>query len=245
MGRRRGVGTAVLALFALGGCGLLGDNAASRDTLPALPPPGGVAVNKPALPEATGPPPTQPTDTVPATDDADPTSVAVRFLGAVRGGDETTANALSADGREPTNFAWARRTFDDYTAVQGPEAWGSPTCTTDEAGSSATCTWLAGDPNTVLVLTAANGTWTVSHPRSETATADSPRLSDNACVEGDRGVNFRGGPGTEWPRFVQIPPGTCGVIAYERVENSSDGEWRLIEVDGQQGWVVQRVLSGL
>ena len=58
-------------------------------------------------------------------------------------------------------------------------------------------------------------------------------------------MNFRGGPGRSWPRFTQLQPGTCRIRAYE-VTQSVDGDtWRLIESDGQLGWVVQRVLRGL
>jgi uncharacterized protein YraI len=58
-------------------------------------------------------------------------------------------------------------------------------------------------------------------------------------------VNFRGGPGTSWPRFAQISPGTCSVTVFDAVESDpvAGDEWRYVEFEGQRGWIVDRVLQ--
>lgn len=233
-------------VLVLAACGIAGESRGARETLPPLPPPGGVLVNKPPLPEPQVPVVTQPTATAaPINDDANPTSVAARFLAAVRDNNDGSANALVLPGRDPSVFGWARRTFDDYTSVQGADSWGAPTCTVQEDGALAACTWLAGTDEIALVLRREGDEWAVSHPRQGAVTPDTPVRTDNACIAGDDPVNFRGGPGRSWPRFTQIRAGTCGVRAFE-VTQSVDGDaWRLVEADGQQGWIVQRVLSGL
>lgn len=237
---------AAAAVISLGGCAIAGGAGGTRETLPPLPPPGGVLVNKPPLPEPRPVVVEQPTETAPPLDDdANPASVAGRFLAAVRDGNDGAANALVLPGRDPGVFGWARETFENYTSVQGPDSWGSPSCAVAGDTPFAACTWLAGNDEYALVLERDDTRWAVSHPRQGIVTADTPVLTNDACIAGDDPVNFRGGPGRSWPRFTQLQPGTCRIRAYE-VTQSVDGDtWRLIESDGQLGWVVQRVLRGL
>lgn len=228
------------------GCGVAGESGGARETLPPLPPPGGVLVNKPPLPEPASDVVEPPTVTAaPVNDDASPTSVAARFLAAVRDGNDSAANALVLPGRDPSVFGWARQTFDNYTSVQGADSWGSPTCTAADDAPFAACTWLAGTDEIALVLERGDDEWAVSHPRQGAATGETPVRSDNACIAGGDPVNFRGGPGRSWPRFSQIPAGACGVRAYDVSQNVDGDNWQLVEFDGRQGWVVQRVLQGL
>ena len=118
---------AAAAVISLGGCAIAGGAGGTRETLPPLPPPGGVLVNKPPLPEPRPVVVEQPTETAPPLDDdANPASVAGRFLAAVRDGNDGAATALVLPGRDPGVFGWARETFENYTSVQGPDSWGSP-----------------------------------------------------------------------------------------------------------------------
>jgi hypothetical protein len=175
-------------------------------------------------------------------DDANPVSVAARFLAAVETNDSAVATPLEMGDRSPTVFDWARGAFEQYTQLAGAESWGDPTCSEPAAGAVA-CSWLNTDAAPTLVLVQEGPTWRVSHP-AFTLAGDPPVAATGRIVGSDT-VNFRGGPGTSWPRFTQLPPGTGSVTVFDAVENDPiEGDtWRYIEVNGQRGWVVDRVVE--
>lgn len=176
-----------------------------------------------------------------ATDDADPTSVATRFLAAVASGDPAVAAPLEMANRSPTVFAWAENAYEQYTQLAGAQSWGVPTCS-EPAGETSQCAWLQTDAAPTLQLVLEGDEWRVSHP---VFTGPSePATTGSGCIVGSIRVNFRGGPGTSWPRFSQLSPGTCGVTVFDATESdpSQGDSWRYIEADGQRGWVVDRVL---
>jgi len=177
-------------------------------------------------------------------DDADPLSVAARFLGAVAVDDQATATPLESADRSPSVFEWARTTYGQYTQLAGASSWGQPSCA-EPQGTVVQCSWLQTDAAPTLVLVQDGSNWRVSHPAFSLGDAE-PASAGSACVDGSSSVNFRGGPGTSWPRFTQIAPGTCSITVFERTESDPiEGDlWRYIEADGQRGWVVDRVLQG-
>lgn len=176
-----------------------------------------------------------------ARDDADPTSVAARFLAAVEANDESVASGLEMPERSPSVFEWARGAYQQYTQVAGAESWGSPTCA-EPSGATVRCSWLQTDAAPTLLLVQDGSEWRVSHPVF--TRPGEPQPGGTGCVVGTSNVNFRGGPGTNWPRFTQINPGSCAVTVFDAVENDpiEGDEWRYIEFEGQRGWVVDRVL---
>jgi len=180
-------------------------------------------------------------------DDADPLSVAARFLGAVAVDDQATATPLESADRSPSVFEWARTTYGQYTQLAGASSWGQPSCA-EPQGTVVQCSWLQTDAAPTLVLVQDGSNWRVSHPAFSLGDAEpaSAASAGSACVDGSSSVNFRGGPGTSWPRFTQIAPGTCSITVFERTESDPiEGDlWRYIEADGQRGWVVDRVLQG-
>ena len=247
--------TALAALVTIGLCsacaGLVADS--SNETLPPL------------VPGNTAPPVTQAqavgadgnpvvntqgaTTTVVAqdpsqleADDANPASVASRFLAAVSGNDATTGLALEMPERNPTVFDWARAAYQQYTQVAGAAAWGAPTCG-EPSGSTVQCSWLQTDAAPSLVLVMEGADWRVSHPVFNLA--GEPASVGTGCVVGSSNVNFRGGPSTGWPRFAQINPGACSVTVFDAVEADpvEGDDWRYVEFNGQRGWIVDRVLQ--
>jgi hypothetical protein len=174
-------------------------------------------------------------------DDTNPASVAARFLSAVAAGDATVAGALEMPDRSPTVFQWAEAAYRQYTELAGVGSWGTPTCG-DPAGTVVQCAWLQTDAAPTLQLVKEGETWRVSHPVFARA---EPAPAGTGCVVGNDNVNFRGGPGTSWPRFTQIPPGSCNVTVFDAVESDpiEGDQWRYIEFDGQRGWVVDRVVQ--
>jgi hypothetical protein len=232
---------AVPAPLLFAACGGLTAGGA-RDTLPPLPPPGaGVAITQVTVP------PTQPPsgstlapgETVPS-DDANPLSVASRFLDAARTGNSAVGAALDAGVAQPRAFDWAVDRYRSTVEVAGEDAWGGPQCT-EPAGATVTCTWLANDPATSLQLVQSGDTWRVSHPVQLRPDAGSP--AGTACVAGDDRVNVRGGPGTDWPLFTAVQPSTCGIAIHEGVTEGPSGPWRFVTIDGTPGWIVDRVLN--
>ena len=175
-------------------------------------------------------------------DDANPVSVAARFLAAVETNDSAVATPLEMGDRSPTVFDWARGAFEQYTQLAGAESWGDPTCS-EPAGGAAACSWLNTDAAPTLVLVQEGPNWRVSHPAF--TLAGDPAVAATGRIVGSDTVNFRGGPGTSWPRFTQLPPGTGSVTVFDAVENDPiEGDtWRYIEVNGQRGWVVDRVVQ--
>jgi hypothetical protein len=174
-------------------------------------------------------------------DDTNPASVAARFLAAVGGNDPTTGSALEMPERNPTVFVWARGAYEQYTQVAGAAAWGTPTCG-ESSGSTVQCSWLQTDAPPALVLVLEGSDWRVSHPAF--TRSGEPTPAGRGCVVGSSSVNVRGGPGPGWPRFTQIKPGTCSITLFDPVENEPiEGAWRYIEVDGQRGWIVDRVIQ--
>jgi hypothetical protein len=232
---------ATAAIVVGSGCGL--DNGSARSTLPPLPPPVGAAlITAPPAPGTQPPTVTTlaPGESVPS-DDANPVSVAQRFLAAAATGDSATGGALRIGDRDPDVFAWAAEMHQSTIAVAGDAAWGMPACA-EPTGTTVTCTWLGNDPSTSLVLVQDNGTWRVSHPLMIPA-GDGVQGVGTACIVGDRSVRLRGGPGTNWPRFQELPPGTCDITLFASVLDGPDGPWRLVQVNGTRGWMVDRVLS--
>jgi uncharacterized protein YraI len=75
--------------------------------------------------------------------------------------------------------------------------------------------------------------------------AAEPQPAGSACVEGSANVNVRGGPGTNWPRIAQVSPGTCSVPIFDAVHTDagSGDRWRMIELDGQRAWIIDRVIQ--
>jgi hypothetical protein len=177
-----------------------------------------------------------------AADDSDALSVAARFLAAAASGDDATASALEVSGRSPTVTEWARAAFAEYTQVAGAQAWGEPTCA-DPAGPTISCSWLQTDAPPTLILVQQDGNWLVSHPMFNVAAA--PQPAGTGCIAGSANVNVRGGPGTNWPRFAQVSPGTCSVPIFDAVQtDAGNGDrWRMIEMDGQPGWIIERVID--
>lgn len=251
--RRRAAVPACVALLLCAGCATLTDSG-SNDTLPPL------------VPGNNGPPVTQggaigpdgqpvvntqgSTTTLATTqdpgaieaDDANPASVAARFLAAAETNVPDAAAALEMSERSPTVFQWARGAYEQYTQLAGADSWGAPTCS-EPAGATVSCAWLNTDAAPTLLLVQEGDTWRVSHPVFTLAAE--PGAAGTGCVVGNDNVNFRGGPGTSWPRFTQIPPSTCQITVFDRVENDPiEGDtWRFIEVNGQRGWVVDRVVQ--
>ena len=214
----------------------------ARETLPPLPPPGAaVAITQVTVPPTQPPSGTTlaPGQTVPS-DDANPLSVAGRFLDAARTGNAGTGTALDAGVAQPRAFDWAVDRYSSTVEVAGEDAWGSPQCT-EPAAATVTCTWLANDPATSLVLVQAGETWKVSHAVQLSPDAGSP--VGTACVAGNDRVNVRGGPGTDWPQFTVVQPGTCGIALHEGITEGPSGPWRFVTIDGAPGWIVDRVLD--
>lgn len=227
-----------MAILACAGCNTVTEGGAN-DTLAPLPPPvQGAIVTQAPLPVATPATTAAPAGTA-ADDDSDPTSVAARYLDAVATNNATEAAALQTGETDPDTFAWAVGTYETTVSVAGAEAWGAPACAAP-SGTTATCTWMQNDPGTSLVLVSDGTSWRISHPLSVPASG-LPASIGQACIVGDKGVNFRGGPGTGWPRFVQLPPGTC-MSVLDATVTDSEGDWRLVDADGQLGWLVERVL---
>lgn len=230
---------ATAAVVGFSGCSAITQGGAN-DTLAPLPAPGqGAIVTQAPLPPAATTATTAATAGTEADDDSDPTSVAARFLGAVATNNATAAAALQADGADPDPFTWALGTYESTVSVAGAEAWGAPVCAAP-TGTTTTCTWMQNDPGTALVLVSDATTWKVSHPLSVPASG-LPASVGQACIVGDAAVNFRGGPGKGWPRFTQLQPGTC-VSVLDASVTDSEGAWRLVDADGQLGWLVERVL---
>lgn len=230
----------LVAVLALAGCNGVTEGGANR-TLAPLPPPGqgAIVTQAPLRPAETPAPTTVPSGTE-ADDNGDPTSVAARFLGAVATNNQAAAAALLQAGDvQPDAFTWALGTYESTVSVAGAEAWGTPTCAAP-TGTTTTCTWLQNEPGTSLVLVSDGTTWRVSHPLSVPASG-LPASVGQACIVGNDSVNFRGGPGKSWPRYTQLAPGTCMSVLDVTVTDS-EGEWRLVDADGQLGWLVQRVL---
>jgi uncharacterized protein YraI len=177
-----------------------------------------------------------------AADDTDAVSVAARFLAAAASGDDATAAALEVPGRSPTTTEWARAAFAEYTQVAGASVWGAPTCN-DPAGPTIACSWLQSEAPPTLILVQQDGNWLVSHPLFNVAAA--PQQAGTGCIEGSANVNVRGGPGTNWPRVAQIPPGTCSVPIFDAVhtDTGTGDRWRMIELDGQRAWIIERVIN--
>jgi hypothetical protein len=177
-----------------------------------------------------------------AADDTNAVSVAARFLDAAASGDPATATPLEAAGRSPTVFDWASAAFAEYTQVAGAEAWGEPACA-DPAGPTIACSWLQTETPPTLILVQQDGNWLVSHPAFN-VTAQ-PQVAGNGCIVGSANVNVRGGPGTNWPRFDQIAPGTCSVPILDAVHTDAGtgDRWRMIEVNGHRGWIIERVID--
>lgn len=245
------IATVVAATITLAGCSSLTEGQANQ-TLPPLTLPGPTAapVTQPHVPNTQG---TIATTTVPlaadiAPDNGDPVSVAARFLSSVSSGDRTTATLLEADGRSPTVFDWAASAYQEYTGAAGAGVWGQPTCL-DPVGAAPTpvtvsCTWLSTPDAPSLVLVDDAGTWKVSHAAVTPDTGAEPAVVGQACVLGNDNVNFRGGPGKDWPRFGQIPIGSCDVTVFDVVESepSTGAQWRYVEYGGQRGWMVDRAV---
>lgn len=219
----------------------------SNDTLAPLTAPGPTAPPITQSPVAnTQGPVVATTTSVPAPvadDDTDAQSVAARFLAAVAAGDQSTAQALEAAGRGPTVATWAAAQYDQYTKAAGPAAWGTPTCD-EPAGSTTVCSWLTLPQVPTLALVLDGTTWRVSHGVFNSAATEAASSTGTACVVGDEAVNYRGGPGRDWPNFNQIPPGSCDVTVFDvtETEPSSGDTWRMIERAGERGWVIERVL---
>lgn len=231
---------AVLTAFLAAGCSSVTSSGA-RETLPPLPPPvqGAIVTQAPLPPASTTATTAAPTDTA-ADDDSDPTSVAARYLRAVATNNSAEAGALQTGGTDPDTFAWAQNAYESTVSVAGEQAWGAPSCSVAEGATTATCTWMQNDPGTALVLVSDGAAWQVSHPLSMPASGR-PAAIGQACIVGDQSVNFRGGPGTGWPRFTQLPPGTC-LSALDATVADAEGVWRMVDADGQAGWLVERVL---
>lgn len=175
-------------------------------------------------------------------DDANPASVATRFLAAVESDDSAVGTPLALADRDPTVFDWARGAYQQYTQLAGADSWGDPTCS-EPGGATVSCSWLTTDAAPTLMLVQEGSNWRVSHPVF--TLAGEPAAAGSGCVVGGDSVNFRGGPGTSWPRFTQLAPNTCQVTVFDAVENDPiEGQsWRYIEVNGQRGWVVDRVVE--
>jgi hypothetical protein len=232
---------AVAAMLGAAACGAITEGGASQ-TLAPLPPPGqGVSITLATVaPALTAAPTLAPGETAPA-DDTNPASVVGRFLAAAATGNAAAGAELVVGDTEPATFDWAAATYASTVDVAGAGAWGTPQCT-DPAGATVTCTWLQNDPNTSLVLVPDGTAWRVSHPLT-VPPAGEPAVAGSGCVVGDLAVNMRGGPSKSWPRFVQVSPGTCGVTVFDVLVDDPDGPWRYIELDGQRGWIVDRVLN--
>ena len=175
-------------------------------------------------------------------DDTNPVSVAARFLAAVETNDPGVAGPLELGDRSPTVFDWARAAYEQYTQLAGAESWGDPICS-EPAGGAVSCAWLNTDAAPTLLLVQDGSNWRISHPAF--TLAGEPGVVGTGSIVGNDAVNFRGGPGTSWPRFTQVPPGTPSVTVFDAVENDPiEGDtWRYIEVNGQRGWVVDRVVQ--
>ena len=175
-------------------------------------------------------------------DDTNPASVAARFLAAVGINDAASAAALEMPDRRPTVFEWARGAYQQYTQVAGAAAWGTPTCA-EPSGSTVQCSWLQTDAAPTLQLVMDGTDWRVSHPVF--SRGGEPTSVGTGCVVGSSNVNFRGGPGTSWPRFAQINPGACSVTVFDAVESDpvEGDQWRYVEFNGQRGWIVDRVIQ--
>jgi hypothetical protein len=230
---------ALAAIGALAGCSAITEGGAN-DTLAPLPPPGqGAIVTQAPLPPAETSAATTSAPGTVADDDSDPTSVAGRYLNAVATNNAAAAAALQTGETDPNTFTWAVATYETTVSVAGDGAWGSPSCAAP-AGTTVRCTWMQNDPGTSLVLVSDGTSWRVSHPLAVPASGP-PASIGQACIVGDKGVNFRGGPGTGWPRFEQLPPGTC-MSVLDATVTDSEGAWRLVDADGRLGWLVERVL---
>jgi len=175
-------------------------------------------------------------------DDTNPASVAARFLAAVGSNDAASGNGLEMPERSPSVFDWARGAYQQYTQVAGAAAWGTPTCA-EPSGSIVQCSWLQTDAAPTLQLVMEGTNWRVSHPVF--TRAGEPAAVGSGCIVGSSNVNFRGGPGTSWPRFAQINPGACSVTLFDAVESDpiEGDQWRYVEFDGHRGWIVDRVIQ--
>jgi hypothetical protein len=161
-------------------------------------------------------------------------SVAIAFLNAVAAGDATTAESLEAPGRSPSSYEWAR----DLYLNGGQRAWGVPIC------DGTRCDWLEAAPAPYLVIVPSGGTWVVDHPAADNPVISNAQVTGRACVIDTTPLNFRGGPGLEWPNFAAIPVGDCTVQTTSLVENaSSNGRpWRYVLWNGKIGWVSDLML---
>jgi hypothetical protein len=166
-------------------------------------------------------------------------SVAIRFLDAAAAGNEAAGSTLEVGDAQPRAFDWAVATYESTLDVAGAEAWGRPQCSPAARGT-VTCTWLANDPTTSLVLVDDGGEWRVSHPLLAPP-GDPPEVS-SACVAGDDPVRVRAGPGTDWPYFQVLQPRTCDVTMLDNVTDGPSGPWRYVTIGGTPGWIVDRVL---
>lgn len=161
-------------------------------------------------------------------------SVAIAFLNAVAAGDAATAEALEAPGRSPSSYEWAR----DLYLNGGQRAWGVPIC------DGTRCDWLEAAPAPYLVIVPSGGTWVVDHPAADNPVISNAQVTGRACVIDTTPVNFRGGPGLEWPNFAAIPVGDCTVQTTSLVEKAaSNGRpWRYVLWNGKLGWVSDLML---
>ena len=161
-------------------------------------------------------------------------SVAIAFLNAVAAGDAATAEALEAPGRSPSSYEWAR----DLYLNGGQRAWGVPIC------DGTRCNWLEAAPAPYLVIVPSGGTWVVDHPAADNPVISNAQVTGRACVIDTTPLNFRGGPGLEWPNFAAIPVGDCTVQTTSLVEKAaSNGRpWRYVLWNGKRGWVSDLML---
>jgi hypothetical protein len=138
-------------------------------------------------------------------------SVAIAFLNAVAAGDAATAQALEAPGRSPSSYEWAR----DLYLKGGQRAWGVPIC------DGTRCDWLEAAPAPYLVIVPSGGTWVIDHPAADNPVISNAQVTGRACVIDTTPLNFRGGPGLQWPNFAAIPVGDCTVQTTPLVENAA------------------------
>ena len=144
-------------------------------------------------------------------------------------------------------YEWAHDAYITYTQAAGAGVWGQPTCAdpvgTAPAPITSTCTWLSTPDAPTLVLVQDGGTWQVSHAALTPSGAEPPVLG-TGCILGNDNVNFRGGPGQDWPRFSRIPIHSCDVTVFDATESApaTGDQWRFVEYGGQRGWIVDRAI---
>lgn len=250
--RRRHCVALAAAAVAVSGCGDLTAGGAADTLAPLVPDRTGPPITQAVTIGPDGNPvvntqgstttlPRQPGVVVADATEGSPLAAAAGFLDAAASGDEATAAGLEASGRSPTVVQWATAAYAQYTQVAGVEAWGPPTCT-EAQGAFVTCSWLQTETPPTLVLVEQDGAWLVSHPLFNVAAE--PTVAGSGCIVGSINVNLRGGPSTDWPRFDQIAPGTCSVTVFDAVQTDGAGDrWRLIELDGRRGWIIERVID--